>query len=107
MFPYYDNIPATINSIYGNILHYTYGSYAVNLQKIDLVLKCNSKADIFCAWGESSGIDTNIYDKAIGDILNRLLGNNIIDYYHYVNHIKTKSSITNNKPFYPTHGLKW
>ena len=50
LFPYYDNIPSTINSVYKNLSTAPHISYQTNLTKIASILRNNSGADVFCAW---------------------------------------------------------
>ena len=75
LFPYYDNIPAAINSIYSNIanvptLNITGNqSYDDNIAEIKNQINSNPNADIILAWGNANGIRKDIYDKAKKDIV--------------------------------------
>lgn len=106
LFPYFDNIPSTINSVYSNLLTGSPNSYTENLNKITTTIQQNHGADIFCAWGQSSGITSTIYDKAIKDIIHILRSNNITIYYTF-NNGKRQSYTLPVMPFYPIHGSKW
>lgn len=106
LFPYYDNIPSTINSVYGTSNNNHNVSYTVNLSKIESEIRQNIGADVFCAWGQSSGIDIKIYDKAIQDVVAILMANGITTYYTFDN----GNLLCNQLPktqFYPIHGSKW
>ena len=106
LFPYYDNIPATINSVYKNLLTAPHISYQTNLTKIASILQNNSGADVFCAWGQSSGISDVIYNKAIVDVVGILLANKVSQYYYY-DQGRQKTAQLSNQAFYPSHGSKW
>lgn len=106
LFPYYDNIPSTINSVYKNLLTAPHISYQTNLAKIASILKNNSGADIFCAWGQSSGIWGTIYDKAINDVILILQTNNVSTYKYYKQNGQQSATLPT-QPFYPIHGSKW
>lgn len=108
LFPYYDNIPSTINSVYSNLLSSPPNSYTDNLNKITTTIQQNPGADIFCAWGQSSGITNTIYDKAIQDVIDILISKGIKTYYTFNNGKKQPNQLqTGTKPFYPKHGSKW
>ena len=108
LFPYYDNIPSTINSVYSNLLSSPPNSYTVNLAKIEMEIQKNIGADVFCAWGKSSGITNVIYNKAIQDVINILISKGIKTYYTFNNGKKQPNQLlTGTKPFYPIHGSKW
>lgn len=106
LFPYYDNIPSTINSVYSNLLSSSPVSYTVNLARIGLEIQQNIGTDVFCAWGQSSGITNAIYDKAIQDVIYILRSNNITTYYTFSNGNRQSHPLPN-MPFYPIHGSKW
>ena len=106
LFPYYDNIPAAINSVYNNLFSTPHISYNNNLNKMDAIIKNNSGADVFCAWGQASGILNSIYDKAITDVIAILLANNISNYKYY-DQTGQKTTTLSSQPFYPLHGSKW
>ena len=75
LFPYYDNIPAAINSIYSNIANVPTPnitgnqSYDDNIAEIKNQINSNPNADIILAWGNANGIRKDIYDKAKKDIV--------------------------------------
>ena len=116
LFPYYDNIPVTINSVYKNLSTAPHISYQTNLTKIVSILQNNSGADVFCAWGGCSKIKTSIYHCAIRDIYAVLQKcSNSIYLYQAGTQIpvllpRTRITIKWLKSqgyLYPPHGITW
>ena len=120
LFSYYDNIPATINSVYRGINKGVVNqAYVENLKEIAKIISTNPTADIYCAWGNRSGIKQGIYHKAILDVYKILKScSNRIYMYSSVGRIKINLASLIYKKLtikqlrlcgylYPLHGLKW
>ena len=120
LFSYYDNIPATINSVYRGVDKGVMNqAYVENLKEMVKIISTNPTADIYCAWGNRSGIKQGIYHKAILDVY-KILKNCSNNIYMYSSTGKNKinlASLTSkkitikelrlNRYLYPLHGLMW
>ena len=108
-------MPSSINCIYNKTIALNQ-SYQANLNTIDTILKNNPYADIYCAWGNRSGIGRRVYHKAILDVYKLLQKTNSLIYMYQsgspvsINLTQPKIKIgwlKNNNYLYPLHGLKW
>ena len=107
IFPYYDNNPKVLNSIYTNLNMSP--SFNNNLNEIQNILQTYSNADIICAWGHKSNMSRNLFDSAILQVLPLINGRNKFEYIKnnpLQNRLRPLPNIIST-PIYPLHPQRW
>ena len=106
LFPYYDNIPAAINSIYSGMAQQHQNlSMSNNIAEIERVLK-TPNSDVFCAWGQANGIHKDIYKNTIKEILDLICSYHPNDVFECPGG-NTINITSKNSDYCPPHASTW